>query len=73
MEKTAWRICVYSVFQGIQVLVKMSSTLPYWMLSDPSLLDVVDNEWATDRLPDDGEILPDRAFHFRLSHNLCYW
>jgi len=32
----------------------MASTIPAYMISSPELLDVVDEEWARDTLPDDG-------------------
>lgn len=35
--------------------LEMSHTLPYALLREPKLLDVVDLEWARDTLPDDGE------------------
>eukprot|EP00887_Chlorella_sp_A99_P005578 scaffold1.g5578.t1 len=36
----------------------MSSTVPYYMLRDPALLDIIDEEWARDTLPDDDVPLP---------------
>ena len=32
----------------------MAATLPGYLLRDPQLLDVIDEEWARETLPDDG-------------------
>ena len=33
----------------------MSATISYLQTGDPELLDVLDDEWLTDTLPDDGK------------------
>jgi len=35
----------------------MSSTIPFFMVRDPKLLDVVDEDWEKDVLPEDGKML----------------
>lgn len=39
----------------------MSSHVHYTQISEPALLDVVDEAWARDRLPDDSERCRDRT------------
>ena len=34
----------------------MASTIHAQMISDPSLLDIVDDSWREDNLPDDGKL-----------------
>ena len=35
----------------------MSSTIHFSLISNPQLLDVVDEEWMQDKLEDDGELI----------------
>jgi hypothetical protein len=34
----------------------MSQTIPYSVIKEPELLDIVDEEWETDKLPNDGTL-----------------
>ena len=36
--------------------LKMSTTIPFSLVSNPQLLDVVDEQWMQDKLEDDGEL-----------------
>jgi hypothetical protein len=45
----------------------MSAYVHHTQISQPELLDVVDDEWAQDRLPDDGVLILATSTHMRHS------
>ncbi len=54
-------VSVTNLFTGRAILKlrtgnsRMSISLHYAEISEPHLLDVVDDEWARDKMPNDGE------------------
>jgi len=46
----------------------MSVTLHYSQIREPDLLDVVDDAWAQDKLPNDGNNSLERTLSFFIDH-----